>query len=150
MEITKEKKKVPKYIEVESDEYEIITIYKTSDGKIFKDINPYTKDARQLAEQHEDKLTFDKIETMMFELEEFGVAWYKANSQEELDAVKRHLLTWGNLLEKGKIEPGKWFTYYCDYGANFISRSVSLKSLDTVITNLGKFLELFGKKIVDK
>lgn len=98
------RKMKPKFIEVQSDEFEEIETYQTDDGKVFTEL----KDAKI----HESELKFSKIEKFNYWFPMIGDIWYKAKTQDDLDFLIEHLSKnyGGRRYGVGRLRIGEWFT----------------------------------------
>jgi hypothetical protein len=123
---------IPKYVEVQSDDFKEVITYKTVDGKEF---TSYLN-----AQQHEDELTYRSLEKAEFEFQEVGDYWYKVKSQEELDALIRHLSRSGSLYKANDIKIGEWFSTHWDIDGEYCD-IVPLSEFKKNVEELYKFLE---------
>ena len=124
---------VPKFIEVQSDDFKEVITYKTVDDKEF---NSYFN-----AQQHEDELTYRAVEEAEFEFQAIGDYWYKVKSQEELDAFIRHLSRNGSLYKANDIKIGEWFTTHWDVDGEYCD-IVLLSEFKKNVEELYGFLEV--------
>lgn len=107
---------VPKYIQVQSDEFKEEVIYKTFDGKEFISYDD--------AFEHEDELKYgDEIPYYdNGDIVSTGDTWYKARDKDELEYLIRRLSKnkYNKYSPRGekKINPGEWFSVVYDYDPN--------------------------------
>lgn len=131
------RKMKPKYIEIQSDEFEEIITYQTSDGKDFTELRD--------AKNHEAELKFDKAEKEFFWFPMIGDTWYKAKDEEELEFLKNYVAkTYGRRYGETKLKPGEWFTVvHRDRDGNgiFSDHFVSLNKFKESYLELLKLLE---------
>lgn len=94
----------PKYIQVQSDEFETVTEYQALDGKIFSDL-------RETLEYEAD-LKFEAVEKTSFWFPMIDDTWYKAKDEQELKFLIEHLSTnyGGKRYGTDKLKVGEWFT----------------------------------------
>jgi hypothetical protein len=104
---------VPKYIEVQSDEFENVTTYETFDGKMF--------DSKDDAEHHETKLKFSKLreESLQYDFPDVSGSWYKANTEADLQFLKDYFVSPYDISHgMDTIKVGEWFCVSVDYGGD--------------------------------
>jgi hypothetical protein len=131
------RKMKPKYIEVQSDEFENIETYKASDGKIFAELRDAT--------QYEAELKFGKAEKIFFWFPMIDDVWYKAKNEDELEFLKNHVAkTYGRRYGESHLKVGEWFTVVHkdrDGNGNLADHFVSLSKLKESFYELLKILE---------
>lgn len=131
------KKMKPKYVEVQSNEYETITIYEADDGMVFTELRDAT--------HHEAELKFNKSEKISFWFPMIDDNWYKAKDEEELEFLKNYLAkTYGRRYGETKLKVGEWFTIVSknrDGGGDMADHFVPLSKLKESYLELLKVLE---------
>jgi hypothetical protein len=139
MKIHKNRHMIPKYVEVQSDDFEEIITYETEDGKIFD------KDSLQEAKIHEHNLKMAKIEKRIFEdFIPVDDCWYKVKNQEEMDFIKEWYSDSKGVSISGqnKIKIGEWFCVHnlYAYDSTDVYTFVTLKEFKS---NFEDFLNIF-------
>lgn len=142
MKTHKNRRVIPKFIEVQSDDFEEVITYETEDGIIFD------KDSLQQAKTHEHNLKMAKIDKRIFEdFIPVDDCWYKAKNQEEMDFIKE----WYSdskgvsISGKNKIRIGEWFCVHSlyAYDSTDVYTFVTLKEFKS---NFEDFLNIFEEK----
>jgi hypothetical protein len=105
IETIKTKKFIPKYIEVQSDEFKEVETYKTSDGEEFSELREATA--------HEAKLKFSKMKKTSFWFPMVNDVWYKAKDEDELEFLINYLSKnyGGRRYGESRLKVGEWFTH---------------------------------------
>jgi hypothetical protein len=103
---------IPKYVQVQSEEFEEVEIYKTSDGLEFISFSD--------ALEHESILKYGEeiICVATGGLISTGYSWYKARDQEELEYLIRRLS--GRYIAENAeyIKAGEWFSIVYEQDSN--------------------------------
>lgn len=101
------RKMKPKFIEVQSDEFEETEIYVADDGKEFTDLREASK--------YDSELKLNKIEKTKFWFPMIGDNWYKAKDKDELEFLINHLSCnyGGRRYGADRLQVGEWFTVVC-------------------------------------
>lgn len=94
----------PKFVEVQSDEFEEVEIYITDDEKQFMDLRE--------AKVYESETKLSKVEKTKFWFPLIGDNWYKAKDKEELDFLIERLSCnfGGRRYGVDRLQVGEWFT----------------------------------------
>ena len=133
------KRMIPKFVEVQSDEFETVTTYECEDGTSF--------DNKADAERYEARLKLGMAEHKEFDgFTEIYGKWYRAKNEDELNFLKNWLADRnpksGNVSGDEKIKVGEWFTVHTRYNGD--SRDeyifVTLKDMKKEIQD---FLDMF-------
>jgi|WetSurSiteA1Bulk_404760.scaffolds.fasta_scaffold00380_3 hypothetical protein len=105
METIRTKKMIPKYVEVQSDDFEMVEVYKTSDGETFTELRDATK--------HESEFKFSKVEKTSYWFPMVSDIWYKAKDKDELEFLIEHLSEnyGGRRYGESRLKVGEWFTH---------------------------------------
>ncbi len=132
------KRMIPKFIEVQSDDFEIVEEYQAEDGKVFSDLGEAVK--------HESQTKFNIIEKTSFWFPTIDDTWYKARDQKELDFLVNRLSVnyGGRRYGVTKLKPGEWFTHVAkdrDGVGTTADHFVPLSKLKECYAELLKLLE---------
>jgi hypothetical protein len=128
---------VPKYIQVQSDDYKEVIIYKTSDDKEFA--------SSKEAQNHEDELLYEKLPHVSYNIVSTGYSWHKANTQEELDALIRHTSSRFVSRNTEELKLGEWFTIVYDYNDNSYDTATYVP-LNELAADIKELMELLNEK----
>jgi hypothetical protein len=133
----KEKKPKTKFVEVETNELEIIERYQTEDGKIFTELRE--------ANKHEANLKLAETEQFSYWFPMIADTWYKAKDKEELEFLKNKLSeTYGRRYGEGRLKVGEWFTVVHkdrDGNGNYADHFVPLSKLKESFYELVSLLQ---------
>jgi hypothetical protein len=131
------RKMKPKYVEIQTDEFEEITTYETSDGKVFNELRE--------ANHHEAFLRYKATEKTTFWFPMIDDIWYKAKDEDELQFLKDYLSkSYGRRYGESKLKVGEWFTIVSknrDGGEEIVDHFVPLSKLKESYSELLKILE---------
>lgn len=102
------RKMKPKFVEVQSEEFEEVEIYITDDEKRFTDLRE--------AKVYESETKFNRVEKTKFWFPTIGDNWYKAKDKDELDFLIEHLSCnyGGRRYGVDRLQVGEWFTIVCN------------------------------------
>lgn len=103
---------IPKFIEVQSDDFKEVVVYETIDGKTF--------DSEIQALHHEDRIKIGKIKKIYRDFE-IGDIWYNPSDDEQVDILKRRFSFSGDISEDNlnKIKTNQWINVHCNYGGDY-------------------------------
>jgi len=128
---------IPKYIEIQSDEFEDVITYETSDGKIFSKKNE--------AELYEKKLKFAEIRenSIQYDLPDVFGSWYKVDVEDDLEFLKDYFTTPYDIVKgMDSVKVKEWFCVSVSYGGDskdtitFITKSDFKASVDDLLNRL--------------
>ena len=123
---------IPKLIEVQSEDFKEVVTYKTIDGQEFPSFDG--------AQKHEDRIIYDSVQYVETNLDDIGYYWYKAKTQEELDACTRHITNRAHAHGVRYIKVGEWFNIlWNDDGED--CTLITLTEFKKNVDELYKFLE---------
>lgn len=136
MEKIVKKMMIPKYIEVQSDEFKDVVVYKTIDGLEFK------KEAEAIL--HESKLIYTDIPVIDFDI--FPISegrWYKPTDQKEVDSLIVIFKNNAKISEEHikKIHVGEWINAYYDYGGDSCPDRYVIFTKDEFLRRVDELLE---------